>query len=173
MREKSRSIPRTALRGRKKTAGCIGAAISSFYARASESRFFLGKRLARGESSRDDRARFRVPDNLDGDVLSCLVIQRANHLAEAPLADHLQDLISETQKYRLRRRRYALRNDARKRRRRREKRRGENTQKKKASHVPRRERPFDTHRERKIFVEDALVSHVSCSLARSSATAYI
>lgn len=110
---------------KKKTAGCIDAAISSFYARASESRFFLGKRLARGESSRDDRARFRVPDNLDGDVLSCLVIQRANHLAEAPLADHLQDLISETQKSRLRRR------YARKRRRRREKRRGENTEEKK------------------------------------------
>lgn len=37
---------------------------------------------------------FRVPDYLDGDVLSRFVIQRSDHLAEASLADHLQDLVS-------------------------------------------------------------------------------
>lgn len=37
----------------------------------------------------------RVPDNLDGDVLSRFVIQRSDHLTKASLANHLQDLVSE------------------------------------------------------------------------------
>lgn len=38
---------------------------------------------------------FRVPDNLDGDVLSRFVIQRSDHLTKASLANYLQDLVSE------------------------------------------------------------------------------
>lgn len=34
-----------------------------------------------------------VPDDLDGDVLARLVVQRADDLAERPLADHLEDLV--------------------------------------------------------------------------------
>lgn len=43
--------------------------------------------------------RFRVPDDLDGDVLSGFVIQRSNHLTETSLADHLQYLVSDNRKY--------------------------------------------------------------------------
>lgn len=34
-----------------------------------------------------------VPDDLDGDVMVCLVVQRPDHLSKAALANHLQDLI--------------------------------------------------------------------------------
>lgn len=37
----------------------------------------------------------RSPDDLDGDVLSRLVIQRSDHLPEASFPDHLQYLVSK------------------------------------------------------------------------------
>lgn len=36
-----------------------------------------------------------ISDDLDGNVLSRLVIQRSDHLSEASLPDHLQYLVSE------------------------------------------------------------------------------
>lgn len=50
--------------------------------------------IAENESSRNDCTYFHVPDDLDSDVLSRFVIQRSNHLAEAPLTDHLQYFVS-------------------------------------------------------------------------------
>lgn len=62
---------------------------------ADASRFF-SDRSPRSESLQEmSVSRFRVPDNLDGDVLSRFVIQRSDHLTETALADHLQDLVSE------------------------------------------------------------------------------
>lgn len=58
-------------------------------------RVFFFPRGSQSESTRDECTVFRVPDNLDGDVLSRLMIQRSDHLTETSLADHLQDLISE------------------------------------------------------------------------------
>lgn len=73
-----------------KNAGCIG-----HYPLRTRRVFFSSDRNSRSESARDECTVFRVPDNLDGDMLSRLVIQCSDHLSETSLADHLQDLVSE------------------------------------------------------------------------------
>lgn len=81
---------------KKINAGCV-----RYYPRIIVGVFSFSRIIARGESSFARRwpHRFRVPDDLDGDVLSGFVIQRSNHLTETSLANHLQYLVSDNRKY--------------------------------------------------------------------------